>query len=125
DVLPAADDRVLDPPDNADITVGVHLGQVAGVHPAGGVDGLGGLLRVLPIAAHDHVAAGAELPAHAAGHDQVGLRVEDPDLHVRVHPAHGPGLPVQVVADAGLGGHRGGLGHAVADGHLVHAQVAD
>ena len=34
-VLPAADDHVLDPADDVEVALGVHDGEVAGVHPAG------------------------------------------------------------------------------------------
>ena len=45
-VLAAADDHVLDPADDIQVAVGVHDGEIAGVHPARRVDGLGGLLRL-------------------------------------------------------------------------------
>ena len=64
-------------------------------------------------------------PGLPARHGQPGRRVDDLDLEVRVHPADGGGAPVEVVVGAGLGGHRRGLGHAVADGHLGHAHLAD
>src|SRR3712207_7186432 len=44
-VLPAADDHVLDPADDVEVAGVVHDGEVAGVHPAGGVEDLRGLLR--------------------------------------------------------------------------------
>jgi hypothetical protein len=40
DVLAAADDHVLDAPDDVDVALVVHRREVAGVHPAGGVDGV-------------------------------------------------------------------------------------
>ena len=43
DVLAAADQHVLAAPDDAAIALGVDGGQVAGMHPALGIDGLGGL----------------------------------------------------------------------------------
>ena len=125
DVLPAADDHVLDPAGDVDVAVGVHHRQVAGVHPAGRVDRLGGLLRLVPVAEHHRVAAGAQLAGLAAGQRPPGLRVDDLDLDVRVHPPDGRHPPVQRVVGAGLGGHRRGLGHAVADRHLGHAHPVD
>ena len=44
----------------------VHRREVAGVHPAGAVDRLGGPLGVLPVAEHDAVAARAQLAGLAA-----------------------------------------------------------
>ena len=61
DVLAAADDHVLDPPDDVHVAVVGHHREVAGVHPAVGVDGLGRALGVVPVALHDRVAARAEL----------------------------------------------------------------
>ena len=87
DVLAAADDHVLDPAGDVDVAVAVHHPEVAGVHPAGPVDRLGGLLRLVPVAEHHRVAAGAQLAGLAAGQRQPGLRVDDLDLDVRVHPA--------------------------------------
>ncbi len=91
------------------------------MHPAGPVDRLGGLLRLVPVAEHHRVAAGAQLARLAAGQRQPGLRVDDLDLDVRVHPADRGHPQVQRVVGPGLGGHRRGLGHPVADRHLGHA----
>ena len=60
-VLAAADDHVLDAADDVEVAVGVHHREVAGVHPAVGVDRLGGALGVVPVAEHHRVAARAEL----------------------------------------------------------------
>jgi hypothetical protein len=51
-VLAAANDHVLDPAGHIAVVVDPHHGQVACVHPAVGVDCLGGLLRVLAAAEH-------------------------------------------------------------------------
>src|SRR4051812_10940423 len=59
--LPAADDHVLDPADDGEVAVGVHRGEVTGVHPPRAVDRLGRAVRLLPVAEHDAVAAGAQL----------------------------------------------------------------
>jgi hypothetical protein len=69
DVLAAADDHVLDPADDVAIAFGVDGREVAGVHPAVGVDRLGGLLLVVPIALHHRIAARAQLARLAARHD--------------------------------------------------------
>jgi hypothetical protein len=54
------------------------------VHPALGVDRLGGALRVAPVALHHRIAARAELAALAHRHDAAAL-VDDLDLQVRLH----------------------------------------
>ena len=55
-----------------------HHGQVAGVHPPVGIDRLGGLVGVVPVARHHRVPAGAELAGHAALDRFAGLGVGDP-----------------------------------------------
>jgi hypothetical protein len=65
DVLAAADQHVLDPADDVRVALGIDRRQVAGVHPAGGVDRLARARLVLPVAAHDRVAARAELAGGA------------------------------------------------------------
>src|ERR1700738_4238036 len=85
DVLAAADDHVLDPPNDADVAVLVHRGEVAGVHPALLVDRLGSLVGVLPAAAHHEIPAGKELAGLAARLRAPGARVDDLDLRVRHH----------------------------------------
>src|SRR5207253_2189742 len=87
DVLAAADDHVLQATDNVDITVVIQDGEVAGVHPASLVDGgpRGG--GVVPVAAHDAVAARAELPRRAARQDGPRGRVAHADLDVRHNAA--------------------------------------
>src|SRR5262249_660619 len=86
DVLAAADDHVLDGPHAVAVALGVEGGEVAGVHPAAGVDRLGGLLGVAPVPLHDRVAAGAELARRARRHD-AAVGVDDLDLHMRVDAA--------------------------------------
>ena len=123
DVLAAADDHVLDAADDVGVAVVVHHRQVAGVHPAGAVDRLGGLGRLAPVAQHDRVAAGAELTRHTARHDLAGLGVDDLDLQVRHHPADRAGAARQGVVGGGLGAGGRGLGHAVADADLGHVHA--
>ena len=64
-------------------------------------------------------------PVLAARHHQPGLRVDDLDLDVRVHPADRGDPPLHVVVGAGLGRHRRRLGHPVADRDLGHVHLAD
>src|SRR3954453_19436675 len=87
EALPAAEAHVLAPSDDAAVAVLAYPRQVARVHPAGGVDRLGSLLRVLPVAEHHGVAAGAELSGLATRHHQACLRVDHLDLDVRHRPA--------------------------------------
>src|SRR3712207_8481082 len=79
-VLPAADDHVLDAADDVEVAGVVHDGEVAGVHPAGGVEDLRGLLRLVPVAEHHRVAAGAELAGGPSRHGQPGFGVDALDL---------------------------------------------
>ena len=61
DVLATPDHHVLDPPGDGQVTLGVHDREVPGVHPVRRVDGLGGLVRLVPVADHHRVAARAQL----------------------------------------------------------------
>src|SRR5215471_15888314 len=120
DVLPAPDHHVLDPAGDVQVARVVDDGEVAGVHPPGRVDGGTGLRLVVPVAEHHRVPPGAQFPGRTAGYDLAGLRVDDLDFDVRVHPAHGRHAPFHIVVRARLGGHRGRLGHPVTNGHLGH-----
>ncbi len=123
-VLAAADDHVLVAPDDLHVALVVHGRQVAGVHPARAVDGLAGRFRVVPVAEHHAVAAGAQLADLPARHDMAVL-VDDLALQVRLGTTDAGDAPFEVVARAGLGRHRAGLGHAVGDLHLAHVHLGD
>src|SRR4029453_7578060 len=69
EIFAAADHHVLDAADDVAIALGIDDGEVAGVHPAIGVEHVGGLFALVPIAQHDAVAAGAEFAALTAGYD--------------------------------------------------------
>src|SRR5690242_19763199 len=125
DVLPAPDHHVLDPPGDGQVAVGVHDGEVPGVHPVRRVDGLGGLVRLVPVTDHHRVAAGAQLAGGTARYGPAGLRVDDLDLEVRPDTAHGGYPAVERVVGTGLGRHRRGFRHAVADPYLGHAHPLD
>src|SRR4051795_6630159 len=91
-VFAAANDHVFDAPDDVDVALVVHRGQVPGVHPARRVDRPVGCLRVVPVAEHDAVAAGAQLAGLPPRHRSAGGDVGDLDLEVRVHAADGGDL---------------------------------
>ncbi|MNS01806.1 hypothetical protein D3C72_330970 [compost metagenome] len=120
-VLATADDHVLEAVDDVDVTLLVHVGAVAGVHPAA-TQGLGGFLGVVPVAEHDVRAAHHHF-AHGAARDRVVVFVDDAHGHPQPRP---PGRTQPATGDAGgvmvfraVGGDRWcGLGHAVALGEL-------
>src|SRR6202011_4479214 len=87
DVLPTADDHVLDPAHDLEVAVLVHGREVASVHPASGVDGLTGRRVVVPVAKHHQVAAAAELTRLPARDDPARDRIDDLDLDVGMNPA--------------------------------------
>ena len=120
DVLAAADHHVLDSPGDGQITVGIHDGEVTGVHPVRGVNRFGGLVRLRPVAEHHRITASAQLARRTPGHGHAGRRVDDLDLQVRSDATHRRGAAVQRIVGAGLGRYRRGLGHAVADRYLAH-----
>ena len=94
------------------------------MHPSLGVDGLGGAIRVVPVALHHRVAAGAQL-APFAPLDRLARVVDDADLDVGVHATHAADAQLEGVVGLGLGRHGRRLGHAVGDGDLVHVHAAD
>src|ERR1700754_2307684 len=103
DVLTTADDHVLDPADDRDVAVTIHPGHVAGVHPAGMIDDLGGGLRVVPVAAHHRVAAHPELAVGFTRDRQAGITCDDGNLDVRMDSSDCRGPAVDRVLDEGLG----------------------
>src|SRR5690606_21395372 len=109
DVLSATDDHVFDAADDLHIAVFVHGGQVAGVHPAGVVDGFVGCLFVVPVLQHHTVATGAEFADLAAGHNVAGAGVDDFGFQVGLGAAYGGDLFLERVEGAGLGGDRAGF----------------
>ncbi len=101
DVLAAGgDDDVLDAVDDLDVGAVDPLADVAGVQPPVGVDGLGGLVRLVPVAGED---------AGVAGEDLAGLLV-DPEVDAGLRFADGAELDPPGSVD---GGDRGVLGHPV------------
>ena len=96
--------------------------MIAGVHPAVGVEHVGGLFRLVPIAEHDAVAAGAEFAAFAARHD-AALEIDHLDLDMRMDAPDGGHPPLQRIVGGALETDRAGFGHAVGDGDLAHVHL--
>lgn len=121
DVLSSAQDGVLDPAGDPDVSVGVHHGEVARVVPPVVVQHRGRPLRVAQVADEHGRTARGLLALGSRRQRFVGLVVHDPD------PCSGNGAtvgvddPVQRIAGAGHG-VRGALGRPV-DGVDRHAQV--
>src|SRR5689334_9951945 len=122
EVLAATDHHVLDAADDVAIALLVDHGEVAGVHPAGLVEHLGGLFALIPIAEHDAVATGAELATFAARHD-LAVEVDDLDLDMRMNPSDRRHAPLQGIVCRALETDRTGFGHAVGDRHLAHVHL--
>ena len=113
-------DELLDAVDEHDVAVLVGAADVAGVQPAVVVDGGGGRLGVVEVAAHDLRPAHAHLALLAGAELFAGGDVDDPALGVghrradRAEPVAG-GIERRDVGD------RARLGHAVA----LHDGAAD
>src|ERR1700688_1057066 len=88
EVLAAADHHVLDAADDVAIAFGVDHGDVARMHPAIGIEHVGGFLRLVPIAEHDAVAAGAEFAAFAAWH-HAAVEIDHLDLDMWMNASDG------------------------------------
>ena len=123
DVLAATDHHVLDAADDVHVALGVHGGQVAGVHPAVGVNGFMRFGGVFPIAVHHRIALGAELATLATGHGGTRFGVHDLDLQMRLHLAYGRYALVQRRVGAALAAHGAGFGHAIGDGDLAQVHL--
>src|SRR5690606_39319411 len=110
DVLPTADDHVLDPVHDGEIAVFVETADIAGVQPAVD-DGLGGFLRPVQIAAH-HRRSGDDDLTVLAGRQGRTVGAHDPELLSPQCRADGDDLadPVDWLACGGTGG----LGQSVA-----------
>src|SRR5262249_36918853 len=122
DVLAAADDHVLDPADDIAIALGIDGGEVAGMHPAPGIDGLAGARLVVPIAAHHRIAPGQKLARHA-GRDDPAVAVDDLDLEMRLDAPDRRDPALDRVVDRALEADRAGLRHAIGDGDLAHMHL--
>src|SRR5262249_42005886 len=90
DVVAGDDDHVLLAVHDRDVAILVHRREVAGVEPAV-AQGLGGRLRLLPIALHNVLAATDELAYHARRH-LAAVCVHDLDLDAGNRLAHGSWL---------------------------------
>src|SRR5580658_1632565 len=82
DVLAAADDHVLDPSGDPAIARGIESGEIAAVHPAGGIDRFFRPLGIAPIAQHYRIAAGQEFARRVRRHDPP-FGIDDLDLEMR------------------------------------------
>src|ERR1700761_265246 len=87
-IFATADHHVLDAADNVAIALIVDHAEIAGMHPAVGAEHVGGLFRLVPIAKHDAIAAGAEFAPRAARH-HMALEIDDLDLDMRMDAADG------------------------------------
>src|SRR5882757_5928276 len=85
DVFAAADDHVLDPADDAAISIVVDGRQVTGMHPARRIDSLPCPRLVVPIAEHDRVSPRAEFPGFAT-RDNPTVTTDNLDFKVGLYP---------------------------------------
>src|SRR5574344_500147 len=118
DVLSATNDHVFDAAHDVDVALRIHGGEVAGVHPAVCVNGFTRFGFVTPIAMHDGIAFGTQLTALPYRGEFARFGVNDFDLQVRLHLAHGGDALVQRGVGRALAAHRAGLRHAVGNGDL-------
>src|SRR5437588_5914424 len=124
DVLAAANDHVLDAPDDVAITLGVDGREVAGMHPARRIDGLAGALFVAPIAEHYAIAASEELARRSGRHD-AAIQIDDLDFDMGLNAPNGRHAALQRVLGRALEADRAGFGHAVGNGDFGKTHVAD
>ena len=125
DVLAAADDHVLDPPGDAETSVGQPHGQIAGVQPTLGIDGGGRGLGIVIVAQHDDVPPRAQFALLIVGQRGTAQRIGNLHFHAGERPADRLDAQLERVVGPGLGDHRRGLGLAVRDRDLAHAHPID
>src|SRR4029453_2225529 len=124
DVLPAPNHHVFDAPDDVAVALGIERREVAGVHPARLVYGLGRTRWIVPVSEHHRVPARAELAWAARRHD-LSLLVDDLHLDVRVNASDRGDAPLEGILRRRLEAHRARFGHAVADRHLLHVHLGN
>ena len=123
DVLAAADDDLLQPPGDAEVAVGLAQGDVAGVQPTVGVDGLGRGLGHVIVAQHHVVAPAAEFAGGAVGKLLARERLDDLHFDAGKRPAHRADAIIDRIVGAGHGNQRRGLGLTVGDGDFAGPHV--
>jgi hypothetical protein len=89
------------------------------MHPAVGIEHVGGFYRFIPIAQHHAVAAGAEFTLFATGYDAT-FEIDDFDLDMRMNAPDSGHPPLERTVDRALKADRAGFGHAIGDRHLAH-----
>src|SRR6266478_2976837 len=119
DVFAAADDHVLDPSDDAAVSIVIDRRQVSCMHPADRIDGFPCPGLVTPIAEHDRVSPGAQLPGFAARYHPA-FAVDYLDFKMRLYPPDRRNSQLQWIVPTALEAHRAGFGHPVSDGYLAH-----
>src|ERR1700761_9198437 len=122
EIFAASDHHVLDAADDVAIALIVDDAEIAGMHPAIRVEHVGGLFRLVPIAEHDAVAAGAEFAPRTTRH-HAPFEIDDLDLDMRVDAADGRDAALQWVVGRALEADRAGFGHAVSDGDVAHVHL--
>src|SRR5713101_207700 len=122
EILAATDHHVLDAADDVAIALGIDDGDVAGVHPPLGVEHVGGLFPLIPIAQHDAVATGAQFAPLAAWND-AALEIDDLDLDMRMNAPDGGYPALQGIVRCALKADRTGFGHAIGDGDVAHVHL--
>src|SRR6185503_11506140 len=114
DVFAAADDQVLHAADDIAVAGCIERRQIAGVHPTLRVDGLPGLVFVVPVAVHHAVAARQQLAPLTERRD-AAFRVDDLHFEMRMNGAYGRNALLQRIVTVALEADRARFRHAVAD----------
>ena len=115
DVLATPDDHVLQATFDRAVATVVHGGEIAGVEPAVGVDGLRSAVGHVVVAVHHLVAASDELTGRADRECRSGLGIDDADLHARHRRTDREGLVLDRVVGPRHVEHRRAFGLAVHD----------
>ena len=109
-ILAAADYELLAASLERDVAVGIQRAEVAGVHPAVGVQRFRGLCLVAVIALHGEIPAHTDLARLARRQGRASVHVGDLALDVVHEMPHGGALDLDGIVDIAHGQPRSALG---------------
>ena len=120
DILAPPNDHILNATHDIEVALGIHHTLITGMHPSRLINRLHRGNPVIPVAQHDAVAACAYFTRFANRHDPSRTRIDHFYLHMWMCLADRPNLLLKRGIDMCLRRDRTGLGHAKADGDLLH-----
>ena len=87
-VFTAGNNEVFESVKEIDVAIGIQISRVACSQPTAFKQCFSGILGLIPIALHDHLAAQPNLTHLPCGHIVHGVRIYHPHIHPRQCPAY-------------------------------------